>query len=462
MSFWIDGPAETDEQRVAAWRQELQPSIAGLLAASTESFTGDYSPGSLADFETFVLWQLPELRSMTDRAAVALVRPLLGYLGEALMWAGGGRWIWGTGVFAGMPCVEFDAALGLAPVSPLLHIIKAVRIRDYRQFTGVLNKVESAVVAQQNVQPGWSVTKAETPGLAERPGSMGDSSDPLVALVVAVMQQRGYECEVGKDTIAVSGEGVDDGWVLHLENLRRKVAAEPQDQWPALVADHLGSWFAGIEADNEVPIDFNDFQQLRSMLRTRLYPEDMSDPGFAVISRPLAHGLSQRVVIDQVNTIASLTRERLARWPVSEDELFALAEANTREDGLLEFEDNLDPQSEEPQIGGLLGNADYTSAHVRWLNDYPVVGRWGTLFIVPHEGAIFVHEINSMDALIAVGTLAKIAVAGYADRPSPVSPHVYRWSDGVIELAAATHQSSNSLELRISESFQSLVEELPE
>jgi hypothetical protein len=238
------------------------------------------------------------------------------------------------------------------------------------------------------------------------------------------------------------------------------VANEPQDQWPALVADHMSTALSGISLAAETPLETDNFAQIRPLIRTRMYSENMGDAGIPVVSRTLAPGLVQRVVLDQVNTIVPVTHDHLSRWPIEGPELFELAEANTRGDGLLKVTDMNNSSGEK--IVGLYGSSDYASAHVRWLSAYPVVGRWGSAFVVPCEGSVYIHPLNGTDAFVTLGTLANIAATGHAERPSPVSSSVYRWHDGVIDLAAAIKQSLDGLELHVSPEFQKVMEDIAE
>ncbi|MGE2818139.1 hypothetical protein ACQI5H_23795 [Mycobacterium heidelbergense] len=286
-----------------------------------------------------------------------------------------------------------------------------------------------------------------------------DNRQRLAAMVVRVSAGLGYFCKVSADQVELSGNGLS-GWMLNLENLYRKVAGEPQDQWHALVTDHLSTLLSAIDLATETPLDTDNFEQLRPLIRTRIYPENMQ-VGFApVVSRILAPGLVQRVVLDQVNTIVPVTHDHLSRWPVEEPELFDLAEANTRGDGLLEVTD-IDNDSGETIIG-LHGSSDYASAHIRWLGAYPVAGRWGAAFVVPCEGMIYVHPLNGTDAFVTVGTLAQTAAIAHAQRPNPLSSSVYWWHDEMIHLAAVVEESYESLGLHVSPDFQKVMEDIAE
>ncbi|MFG1792608.1 hypothetical protein [Nocardia sp. NPDC049149] len=436
MSFWIDGPAETDEQRIEVWRQQFPFVVSEVFATRAPGFDGDYSLASLGALEELILAQLPDQNSMMDRAALPFVKAAMGYLGETLRRAGSGGWVWGTGKLAGMPCVAFGIE-GLPPLAPLQRVIEAVQIRDGQQFVRLRSDIDAAKSAHRT----------------------SDASDRLTALVVEIVQNHGYTCTfTADDQLELAGNGKTD-WVLNLANLRRTVDQEPPDQWPAMITDHLSTLLAGIDLEAEAPLEFDDFDRMRSLIRTRMYPENMQDAGYPIVSRTLAPGLVQRVVLDQVNTIIPVTYDQLSHWPIAESALFELAEANTRGDGLVEVTD-LANDSEENIVGLYL--PDYASAHVRWLDAYPVAGQWGSAFIVPCEGSVYIHPLNGADAYVTVGTLAKLAVTAHAERPSPVSSSVYWWHDGAIDLAAAVIQSLEALELYVSPEFQKVMEDIAE
>lgn len=433
MSFWIDVVAETDDERVAAWQRESPAAVAGLLELYADRFTGDYSIGSLLALEALILDELPTAERMKHPSALPFIKPVIGYLGEVLRRAADGRWVWGQGTFAGMPCVAFDDDLGLPDFSPLLLLIRAVRRRDGRQFAALGSRLDAALAQHRRA----------------------DSLDLLRALVIETLEPRGYSGAVASDHIVISGNGVSD-WELSLENLRRKTMDVPRDQWPAIVGDHLGSMFAHFSASEEMPLDRTDFAQMRALVRTRMYPADMQDHGIPLVARMLAPGLAQRAVIDEVNTVMQITGEMLSAWPIEEDELFELAEANTRADGLLDVEE-FDPDEAE-QIYALFGNGDYASAHIRWLPEYPVVGQWGTAFVVPNEGMIYAHPLNGSIVFQALGTLARLALAGYDNRPSPISQSVYWYHDGTIEVAVTVVMADGELQLHVEPEFQPVME----
>lgn len=122
--------------------------------------------------------------------------------------------------------------------------------------------------------------------------------------------------------------GAAEALVFYPDNLMRTVAAAPQQDWAALVADHLATLLSNYSADRITPLKEERFSEIQGLIRTRLYPES-SDEARTCVCRPVPYGLTQRIVLDSVNTIAQVTPDLPGRWNVGEDELFAVAERNT-------------------------------------------------------------------------------------------------------------------------------------
>lgn len=260
----------------------------------------------------------------------------------------------------------------------------------------------------------------------------------------------------GLGEVTVTGPG---GTTVHyLENLTRKVAAAPQQDWAALVADHVGTGLVHYEVNDADRLEDKDFAEMQALVRTRLYPDTGPDH-LECVCRPLAPGLVQRVVLDGVHTISPVTYPLLRKWEVDADDLFALGEHNTRGDGPLSVEEADFPDGAPPWFP--LAGDDYTSAHARWLGDYPdVVGPEGVLFTVPAELGIRAAPIDGIEVLHAGNILATLAAHHFVNEPQPISPHLYRWFDGHIELAVHVESTDGSLVLQPTEEFTALLNRL--
>ncbi|MGY4102283.1 hypothetical protein ACW2Q0_22420 [Nocardia sp. R16R-3T] len=259
-------------------------------------------------------------------------------------------------------------------------------------------------------------------------------SDPLVSLVTVAAEHMGYSCRAtGPDEVRMMGPHGDGPHFLRLDTLRRRLHEQPFDEWPALIADHIETFSTHVDPDHTDPVENDEFDTLRGLLRTRFASTD-TIPGVGIVGRYLAPGIIQVVVIEQLLTAAAVTADQLDRWQIDTTELFELAEANTRAADRLDVE----WRNYNDAHFAILSGSDSASAHSMWLGDYPVIGMYGALFVISHEGNVYAHPIVGPNALTAMILLGKVAANTYRSEPRPISPAVYWWRDGQISLAAIT------------------------
>ncbi len=286
------------------------------------------------------------------------------------------------------------------------------------------------------------------------------SPDLLMSLTVAAAHQLGYSCRTAAaaDDVILSGPG--GNVLVGLTNLRRMADDEPREQWPALVADYLSTSLIQVTADHD-PLDTSDFAMMRHLIRTRLYSAEAT--ALEVVHRPVAPGLVQRVLIDQVHTMAPVTYPMLANWPIDAAGLFELAEYNTRADGPLDVvtHDFDSPRQARIELTMLCGISDYITAHARWLgDDYPVAGTAGTVFVIPSQRHIYAYPVTDVQVIRATTLLAQLAVLEYTKRPWPVSQDVYWWHHGAIDLAASIRHEADQLCIYPEERFLATLDRL--
>ncbi|MEV5837455.1 hypothetical protein [Nocardia sp. NPDC052112] len=200
----------------------------------------------------------------------------------------------------------------------------------------------------------------------------------------------------------------------------------------------------------------DDFATVRGLLRTRFASTD-TITGIDTVGRYVAPGIIQVVVIEQLRTAEAVTPDRLDQWQIDTTELFELAEANTRAAGRLEIE----WRNYNDAHFAILSGADSASAHSKWLGEYPIIGTYGALFVISHEGNIYAHPIVGPNALTALILLGKVAANTYRSEPRPISPAVYWWRDGEIGLAAITERDpDHNVEVRPTPELEALLTSL--
>jgi hypothetical protein len=281
--------------------------------------------------------------------------------------------------------------------------------------------------------------------------------DYLMTLVTCAVEARGYRwTSVSPDQLELT-DAAGNQIPLGLTTLRRVAGFKDTDDWPAVVADYVGTTLVAVETHIESPVDFADFDTMAPLLRTRLYTTNF-DQLESYIVRPVAPGLAQMVVLDFPISVVLPTHSLAADWPMRHEDLFALAHDNTRGDTMLDVEwadernNAVEPDDGGVRIATLSGADEYASAHALWLDQYPVTGTAGALFTVPAEGIVQAHPLDTTDAgMPAAFRLAILADALYEQLRHRISPHVYLWRDGRIQLAANTSMVNNQVVLQFTD-----------
>lgn len=282
-------------------------------------------------------------------------------------------------------------------------------------------------------------------------------SDPLISLVTVAAEHMGYSCRATEPgEVQLVGPRGGGPHLLWLDSLRRRLNEQPFDQWPALIADHVETFLAQVDQDYTDPLDTDEFTTVRGLLKTRFASSD-TIAGIDIAGQYVAPGIIQVVVLEQLRTAEAVTSDQLAHWAIDTTELFEVAEANTRAADRLEIE----WRNYNNAHFAILSGSDFASAHSKWLGDYPVIGTYGALFVISHEGNLYAHPVVGPNARTAMILLGKVAANTYRSEPRPISPAVYWWRDGAISLAAITEiDPDHNVEVRPTPEFEALLTSL--
>lgn len=282
---------------------------------------------------------------------------------------------------------------------------------------------------------------------------MSDPASELLKLVVGeVALRHGYASAEFGDEVVLSGP---HRVVLTLPRLQRRVARAPQQLWPTLVGDQLELQLAELST---AQAELACFRVARPLLRTWLssvHATGLTDD----VRRLVAPGLLQRLLIDHGDLLTPVTYDRARDWDISEFELFEIAEANTGAEEVLELMAADIEGVDEANVQMLYGATDYVSAHVRWLDRYPVLGPWGALVVLPGRTHILAHPINGRNVLAAATVLAQLLVASEA-HSHPLSRIVYWWRNRFTIEVAATLRGGAQVEIIPSYELELLLEKM--
>ncbi|MFC6878989.1 hypothetical protein [Actinomadura yumaensis] len=256
-----------------------------------------------------------------------------------------------------------------------------------------------------------------------------ETSDIVGSALLEAFAQRGLQAALPEPgTVSVvlpdGSQARADirGWRDHAERGPRselaRVAGEYADQAVAAFGRHAAAPAqAGGGAAN---------------LRVRLYPEAAFDEEMraALVTRRLAPGLLQTVVVDHPDSIMPLNRADLGG--TSEEEVFGAALTRSIED---EPHHVTAEAADEVRLVTIGERHRYVGAHVQVLARY-VDGPlpYGALVSFPLPEYVVTHSIGGGNSVFtAIATLqdvtAKLAAAG----EKPISSQVYWWRPGAYE-----------------------------
>ncbi len=282
---------------------------------------------------------------------------------------------------------------------------------------------------------------------------MRESSSGLWKLLVSEVGLRhGFGCGESDGEFVLSGAaGVRI--VLPSTRLARRVARAPRQLWAALVGDRLEMQIADLTAGH---LEMARLESVRPLLRTRLCSARTKGL-INDVRRLVAPGLLQRVLVDFGEIMIPVTYAAALRWGAQESDLFEIAERNTRAEGGLDLMAAEIDGMDDVDMQMLYGASDFVTAHVRWLDDYPVVGPWGALLVIPGHTHLLVHPITGPTVFAGTSLLAQLLVAGEAES-RPVSRSIYWWRNRItVDIAATIRGSGDRMEVVPADHLEALL-----
>lgn len=213
-----------------------------------------------------------------------------------------------------------------------------------------------------------------------------------------------------------------------VHNLAANLAHIDQDHWADYVA-----WHFGHTADGGPPEIPSSYREVSKRLRVRLGSDGFVDSlPYREIARPVAEDLHEVLMVAIDEGAASVPPDSIEAWGEPMERLWADARENTLWDEPRERRSMLKPTGERfTWVRGSWWSASLLLDLGRYLS--PRHGD-GALAMVPTRDTLFFHEIVDESAVTSLFAMVQLGLRFYFDGPDSISPHVYWWHDGEIDL----------------------------
>lgn len=264
--------------------------------------------------------------------------------------------------------------------------------------------------------------------LIRRRAKLEAADKSLVAMAVSAVERQQHACMVvGGDTIKITAPYAAE---ITLAHLRETVGNAPRDAWPELIYDDVMRTFALLETGHtDDALDLTDFEAVKPALRTRVYPRTLATGD--LLAWEYTPELAEVLTVQMAHTLLTVTTERAAGWPVTEDDLLDLGRAGVRKLGPLTPSTH---RADGRDLLELRGESPFAPVHAAWLGDYlgdPKPGDRTVYVAVPAPDRLIVHTAEP--GTEPPGVLTDLAIRMYRDAPSRLSPDVFTWRDGLLE-----------------------------
>lgn len=243
---------------------------------------------------------------------------------------------------------------------------------------------------------------------------------------------------LGLTVLALRDEVVElrgriDG-VVALGDVRAACLLQPVREWPAVVVDALH----GLARSLETPLDLQDLEAVRPLLRARVLTEGgvLAED---VVQRPLAQGLVETLVAEVAGAVRTLPAAVVRSWGEPEALLLDLGRQQVLAAGLLTRR-CLD-------LGGvhvlaLESPSAFAATHVCRLPSYVEPPPAGLLVALPTRHLVLCAPMLSRTQVLdAAQALLANAERLERDGPGGLSPDLYWWRAGDLVLLPGTPSS---------------------
>jgi hypothetical protein len=305
--------------------------------------------------------------------------------------------------------------------------------------------------------PDGGAASVPATGPSWAPGMSTEQSRAFLAAVLEHFASEGTVVRVEDGWIVPEG---DDAAVRYgLTNVAQACVAAPEEQWPAVIAEHFQA-LRSSQGDLEGWLaKMKDWDTARRHLRLRVHHRDLELPAeLGALQRVDLPGTTTVVSLDLPVSVVTPGAKDLQAWGKSAEEVWAAALANERAASM--------PAPEELSVGAgsalLAFEADHFFVASIALRPDQLPGEpppHGWLLAVPTRNFALAYPVTGLGVMQAVTKLGQVVPKSSAAGPGSVSRHLYWWDGTTYHCIRTTGEGANA-SVELGDAFTGLLNRL--
>jgi hypothetical protein len=247
----------------------------------------------------------------------------------------------------------------------------------------------------------------------------------FVATLAADLERRKIAHRIDMDTGCVHLElSTDVPNVIGLSNLLQVCRGRPRDAWDGAIRHHFDVAFDVKDGRTAEELS-KDWRLARERVKLRLYVR-ANLPELPLVTWEIADGLVAVLAFDLPETVISVRLEDREQWDVTDDDLYDIALANVRGEGLLPATDiDLGERASLQLLEG--GRTFFAASHALFIDDYlrGEIGPHGIVLAIPQRHVVLYHPIQDLRVVRVIEAMIVTATNMYVDGPGSISSDLY-------------------------------------
>ena len=245
----------------------------------------------------------------------------------------------------------------------------------------------------------------------------------FVATLAEDLDGRGVTHRIDMETgcVHVTTAGPN---VLGLSNLLQVCRARPREAWAGAVKHHFDVAFDAKDGATAEQLS-GDWTRAQAHVKLRLYQRD-NLPDVPLVTWEIADGLVAVLTFDLPETVISVRLEDREQWDVTDDDLYDVALANVRGEGLLPAtEIDVGERASLQLLEG--GTTFFAASHALFIEDYfrGDLGPYGIILAMPQRHVVLYHRVHDLRVVRVIEAMIVTATNMYVDGPGSISSDLY-------------------------------------